>query len=195
MKMTIICISLSSMVGFGTTGKRVILLGRGGWCSGSTGKPALSMASPPDLLSHKPDPLVGLQDCPSQPCSHQTKGPRSSFPPRAHSTPSPPVNQGHWWFSSCDMPWFWETCPPSHLNSFSGTGFPQAVLTLTQNPLSSRLRTLSVPGDADICLYTLPLWGITHFATFICFHCHWILTKPSEVSAIISQILQRRNPK
>ena len=41
-------------------------------------------------------------------------------------------------------------------------------------------------------LHPLTLYSITPFATFICFHCCQILTKPCEVSAIISQILQRR---
>lgn len=142
------------MARFGRTGGRVMVFGKGGGWGGCTGKLALSMASPPDLPSHQPDLSAGLQVCPSQLCSHQTKVPRLSFPLR---TPPSPVNQGHWWFPGVTCPDSGGPVCPSHLNSFSGTGFPQAVLTLTQKPLSSSLRTLSVPGDSDLCQHPLHL--------------------------------------
>lgn len=87
MKTTITRFSLSSTAGFGGTGGRVMVLGKGGVWGGCTGKLALSMASPPDLPSHQPDLSVGLQVCPSQPCSRQTKGPRLSVPLRAPQLP------------------------------------------------------------------------------------------------------------
>lgn len=109
----------------------------------------------------------------------------------SESPPASPVNQRHWWFPGVTHPDSGGPVCPSHLNSFSGTGFPQVVLTLTQKPLSSRQRTPSVPGDSDLCQYPLHLRGMTRLATFICFHCPWILTKPGEVSAIVSPGLRR----
>lgn len=168
---TVVCSSLCSRADLKQRAaeqeaERCFLEGEHG--GGSPGKLAPDFAPPSDLpaVSHCTRARRTNQWVPTRLSCAVTR----SRVPGQGSLPEPLflVNQGRWWFQL--------TYPDSGGLSAPAKWLlwdwvPKTFLTLTQNPLSSRLRTLPVPGDTEMCLCPLPLYSITHFATFICFHC------------------------